>query len=590
MNKIKATIVNGTQTGMQGAQIIIYLFVFFFVLYSMSTFLKTRKKELGICILQGMTDLQLKKLIFLENLFIGFIATGTGIVAGLFMFKGLLLFASCLLDLDDILPVYFPTTALWFTFASFMLLFTIISLFTAIILRTSSLIDLLKATVKPKTEPKASLWLTIAAVVLLLTGYTLAFFANENTVIALFTPVVVLVCMGTYFLFTQLSVYVIHALKRNQTLYRKQTNMLTLSDLAYRMKDNARMFFLVAIIFTVAFTAIGTLVGVKKVTSSHIINNVLPLAYTSYIGNKHEYEHTNIIEKKLKQENVPYNSLLLHFKKMSIEGTAEDFCTMSVSDYNTIAPVKLNVQQGEAIELKYKDVEYHPRSTYKLSQGQTVSLRTGNKLYIKEAGEMVADVRRYIARDCVLIISDSLFRQLPKDETKYIYNVKNSTNLKMVGKQLYQQFQLFTGAQWFSLQVRAVELQQLNQQIGQVMLAGLFIGIVFFVSAGSFLYFRLCSDLDEDLVRYKAISKLGLTEKELSKVVSTQIGLLFFVPIVVAIAHGAVALHTLQSLFPTTSIAKETIIVLSTFFIMQLIYFSFMRLNYVRKLKKVYQY
>src|SRR5699024_11253376 len=60
---------------------------------------------------------------------------------------------------------------------------------------------------------------------------------------------------------TQLSGYGIHFLKRRKSIFWKKTNMILLSDLSFRMKDNARTFFMVAIISTVAFSAIGSLYG-----------------------------------------------------------------------------------------------------------------------------------------------------------------------------------------------------------------------------------------------------------------------------------------------------------------------------------------
>ena len=66
-------------------------------------------------------------------------------------------------------------------------------------------------------------------------------------------------------------------------------------------------------------------------------------------------------------------------------------------------------------------------------------------------------------------------------------------------------------------------LYEINKAFGPILFIGLFIGIVFFVSAGSFLYFRLFSDLDEDQRKFRAISKIGLTHSELKKVVNRQI-------------------------------------------------------------------
>jgi len=44
----------------------------------------------------------------------------------------------------------------------------------------------------------------------------------------------------------------------------------------------------------------------------------------------------------------------------------------------------------------------------------------------------------------------------------------------------------------------AYELYKMNQSYGVVLFIGLFIGAVFFVAAGSFLYFRLYADLPDD--------------------------------------------------------------------------------------------
>src|SRR5690625_3962280 len=62
---------------------IIYVFSFFFVLYSMSSFLQSRKKEFGLLMTQGASGRQIRLMVFLENMLIGFFATVGGILFGL---------------------------------------------------------------------------------------------------------------------------------------------------------------------------------------------------------------------------------------------------------------------------------------------------------------------------------------------------------------------------------------------------------------------------------------------------------------------------------------------------------------------------
>src|SRR5699024_7642046 len=59
------------QKGMAVAGGIIYVFSFFFILYSMSSFLQSRKKEFGSLMIQGMSNRQIRWMVFLENMLIG---------------------------------------------------------------------------------------------------------------------------------------------------------------------------------------------------------------------------------------------------------------------------------------------------------------------------------------------------------------------------------------------------------------------------------------------------------------------------------------------------------------------------------------
>ncbi|MCY9514699.1 FtsX-like permease family protein [Paenibacillus apiarius] len=575
----------GAQTGMDVAQYIIYVFTFFFILYSMSVFLKSRKKEFGICIMQGMSDMQLRRLVFLENIIIGLAATVSGIAIGLVLSKGMLMLGSSVLSLEKSLAFYMPVKAIWLSFAAFTLLFLFISLFTATILRSSSLIDLLKGTAKPKPEPKASRVLAILAAVLLIIGYAIAFVVKGILVIFALLPVAVIVSVGTYFLFTQLSVYIIHKLKNNKKLYRSNTNMITLSDLAYRMKDNARMFFLVAIISTVAFTAIGTLVGIKSMFTNMMSASTPPLKYVSYVENKQAGEHTALIEQMLGQENIAFESMVIKKKSAADTETDKDYSFIAASDYNRIIKGDVAIGKDEARLFYADDLNMgYDRG----SKGQEKKLTLmDRKLTVTENTVMPSSLMQSVGGSNIAVVSDDVFQALPKSESDsamYVYDVADWKQTLGVSKKLMKE--LKGNGEHYRFSSRAYELNDINQGFGQILLTGLFIGAVFFVAAGSFLYFRLYADLDNDRIQYRAISKLGLTEGELSKIASTQIGLLFFVPIIVAVIHGAVALNTLQNTF-NQNLVVESSLVLGSFLVIQIIYFVFIRANYVKKLKSV---
>lgn len=104
--------------------------------------------------------------------------------------------------------------------------------------------------------------------------------------------------VGTYFFYTQLSVFLLKMFKKNKRFYWNHTRLITISDLAYRMKDNARMFFMVTIVSTVAFCAIGTLsaMGGSKNYSTNVLK--FPLSINHRIktrAKKHRYKPFEMI-------------------------------------------------------------------------------------------------------------------------------------------------------------------------------------------------------------------------------------------------------------------------------------------------------
>lgn len=93
-------------------------------------------------------------------------------------------------------------------------------------------------------------------------------------------------------------------------------------------------------------------------------------------------------------------------------------------------------------------------------------------------------------------------------------------------------------------------------------------------------------DLDEDKQKFSSIAKMGLTVKELKKVLTRQTAILFFAPIIVALIHGAVALTPLSNLFEL-NIFKESVMVLGVFLIIQIIYFFIVRFFYTKQIQAV---
>ncbi|MBD2846477.1 ABC transporter permease [Paenibacillus sp. IB182496] len=573
-------------TGLHFAEGIIYVFSFFFVLYSMSAFLKRRKKEFGLLMLHGMTSLQLRMMVFLENVIIGVLATLAGIGLGLIGAKGILLGAENMLGLEETLAFYLPVYAIGLTLAAFVVLFVVISLLTVVILRSSRLIDLLKGGSRPRPEPRASKLLSVLAALLLMVGYSVALSVKGMAVVAALIPVTLVVIVGTYFLFTQLSVFLIGAAKRNRPFFWRRTNLLLFSDLAYRMKDNARTFFMVAIVSTVAFSAIGTLVGFKAMFTGQLVESN-PFAYSLrvYEGEdptgRQVARQLDYMQEVLEREGIAYDRYAIALPSFNTE--QGQLTVVRASDYNAMARAAGQTQvepEGDnvAVVLPVSDTMQEiraPRSSFTLEDGSRLQVQrvvTSSAVSYFEAYAVAADDWTGWSREPI------------RTQYYYVYDTPEHRGSAAAGAAMRAYWEEHSDGDTY-LFAQAYQLQQMNQGYGAVLFVGLFIGAVFFVASGSFLYFRLYTDLDEDKAKFTAIRKLGLEDRELSRVLTWQLVLLFFLPIGVALVHGAVALTSLQRMF-NYSLVRESALVLGAFFLVQTLYFVLIRWRYIRQVRE----
>lgn len=595
------------------AETIMYVFAFFFVIYSVGSFLRSRKREFGILLLHGMTEQQLRKLVFLENVLIGVGSLVCGIGGGLLLAKLFLMAGSNLLGVPQ-LAFHVPWQGLLLTVGAFSLLFLLISLCTSLLLGSHRLIELFQAEMKPARPPQASLALSLLAAVLLSASYLLAATATASNVLLRMLPVTAMTIGGTYFFYTQLSVFLIQRAKRHLTYYWKKTNLVTVSNLASRMKENARMFFLVTIISTVTFCAVGTFASVNRLAGEFDLDYPVEIAYVAKGDGATADVHLRAIRAELASHGIAYRTVSVPISLVEVASSRpfsalERLPLISFTDYKRlltaagIEVTEIAPEDGEALLLlgseREKPLLVHRRPvTYTFRGAPGLSVReigVTQHVAIPENLTLTAGDDRE-GSFSGLVVSDSFLDRLMTASAKeidrvymdrftgfYVEDPKLTLGLAAEltdnGRMSYEMDQPYA----MTVSGTLYEVQRTTYRA--LLFFALLVGTVFFIAAGSFLYFRLYSDLAYDRRQYGALAKLGLTERELAKVVTRQVGLLFFVPIVLAIVHSLFAFKAMQSLF-NFSVAWQTVMILTSFLLAQVAYFFFIRARYLRNIKK----
>ncbi|HCM90878.1 MULTISPECIES: ABC transporter permease [Vagococcus] len=580
--KLNGDLHMAVKAGMITSSVIIYIFSFFYVLYSMDIFLQSRKKEFGLLLIQGMSPKQLRKMVFQENTIIGFLSTVVGTLVGILFSQLILWLSKVTMHVD--LGFYFPIKAIGMTFVSFILLFMIISFFIQFKIPKMDVQELLKSQDMGKGEVKASTIKSILSIVLIGVGYAVALMVEGMQVVMAMIPVIILVILGTNFLFNQLSVLAVNGLKRNENRFWKKTNMLVFSDLSFRMKDNARSFFLVAVITTVAFSAIGTLTGFKEMTLSGIKSMPYDYSFTENPEKADESQNkVAIVNETLKKHDIQADEYQVTPLTVSNAlGTETTTNVLNVKQYNEIAK-----KIGE------KELRLDDQSTVSLKDLSAPEMMTGQKSELPTEFNVSETEKLAIKQEEVkqavwptysgtYIVSEAIYEKLKEKNTSttmyaWLVNKGSFDQQKVAGDELGKNKTIGM------IDAKASTTQMITDAYAPILFIGFFIGIIFFISAGSFLYFRLYSDMSVDIEKFSMIHKLGFSKKEMKKVVYQQVGILFFTPIVVSCIHGAVALTAMYALFGK-GLQITALYVLGTFIVIQVVYYLIARVFYFKKL------
>lgn len=578
--------------GMHISQVVIFVFSFLFLLYSVGSFIKVRKREFGILLLLGMSRKQLNRMLFIENVLIGVAAIVTGILVGIVFSKLILLICASMLVIERGLPFYLPAKAIGLTAGGYLVLFMAVAAFTSLMTKKGTLADLIKSEDKPKPEPKASVPLSILAVLLIGLGYACVFLFVLRRIYSfgLLFGGVVLVIIGTYFLFTQLSVYVIRALKNRPRFVFKRTNLLTVSELVYRMKDNAVMFFMVAVISAIAFTGIGTALAIGDPGLAAMKN---PYAFTHVSfpepGDDVSFEqkHIRLIEQTLKKGGFAYR------KASFVPAYSDDGKTLiRLSDYNGLAAVLGYPQET----LRSGETMASPSSVTQNDKYRLEGLQTDRLTITKGEHTMTLPIVKALPHIVipdygnVWIITDSDYERLAKgDEYKtrvVVFVVPEWHHTRTVAEEIRKALDADSANERqyaYNFSALVLDWMHSKQLNGLLLIVSGLVGIVFFTFAASFIYFRLYADLSRDEEQYRMISKVGLSRKELAKTVTRQLFLMFFLPLLVAIVHSSVAFTALQGLVDF-SVVSHTLAVFATFLGIQVVYFLVTRWRYLSHL------
>ncbi|APO46440.1 hypothetical protein BS614_22005 [Paenibacillus xylanexedens] len=598
-----------TATGMQIASVIVYVFAFFFVMYSISAFLKSRNKEFGILTILGAEPAQIRRLVILENMLIGCLSIIAGIGGGMLLSKLFLMLTTRFIGMDD-LPFYFPVKAILITIGAFLLLFFCISLFTLVFIGNKRTLELLTGTNKPKKEPKASWFFSLLGFALLTVGFVvLRSGLNGGTImLAAVTGIA-----GTYFFYSQLSVLIIRLLKRNRKTVWQGTRLLWISEMSYKMKDNARMLFMVTVVIAIASMSAVVILSLDQENREQFTNNDFPIQYNVFRPT--EQLDMSAIDSKLEAAGLDYQQIYLEYLWSSADQSAVSVMPLShYNQYNLTQGRKMfQLDTGSALFVdtrNEKDQGQIERNRFRnYAKGDKLTLNLNDSPLEARVTDTDIDPQfgTLLYATGVVVLPDEKYEEIAQQikenmiSGKYLYQIPawghavpdRHSSEAMVSDQLLSSADSIRSSNASTdnhsgyLSTRYGDFERFRQATALFTFLGIFIGLIFSISSASFLYFRLHTDLEADGKMVHSLSKMGLSFQEMKRSSTVQIAILFFLPIGVAIIETLVVVKPFLTEFGITNYTMPVLTVFGAFVLAQTFYFIIIRSRYIASLRKM---
>ncbi|QCJ42730.1 ABC transporter permease [Bacillus sp. S3] len=544
------------ESAFAAASIILIIFAAIFIWYSNSFFTKKRKKEVGLYALFGMSRKKIGQLLLYENFIMGVLALTIGMTVGLLFSKLFMMIIFKLMGFSLEVSFSIPAQAFIQTAAVFLFIILVTSIHSYRLIYRFSLSELFKAERKGERLAKGSPILSAMAVVFIGLAYLL--FLNpdhliKNTGIRFLTAILFLV-IGSYFFMNFLITYLLKLAQRFTSIYLKGKNLLTITNLLYRLKGNVLILTVISLLSSV--TLIACMVTYSLYYQiDHFSKRDNPYSFMFNLkDDKVNQDVRTLIEKKsgedlLYHNGIPYLSIKPVGSKLN--RVPDFFQTLLISEQTYQDLMKLRGLKDSIHLKKHEAAAFYDGNLDQksdpftggqvaLSATATITITDYKDFSLVNQGEMLFP----------LVISDELYEELKHgmtpEETLYIYKTSNEKMAKGLDREINKVVTPFRYQENAPIYASFYENYHYGMETyGLLIFIGGFLGLVFLLATGSMIYFKQLIEATTDKERYKVLKKIGIPDKQISKAVARQVGVVFILPLLLAASNTGVILYIL---------------------------------------------
>lgn len=594
---------------------VIGIFAVIFLFYTNSFLMKQRKKELGLYNVLGMGKRHIATLLLWEMLYTALLGITGGIVFGLLFQKAVTALLFRLMQFEVPYGFYVSSTGILVTFALFGAIMLLNLLFNFLRIHVQNPIELIREGATGEREPKTKWILAILGILTLGAGYTIAVTTQSAVdAVLIYFAAVFLVIIGTYCLFTALSIVILKLLRGNKRFYYQTKNFIGTSGMLYRMKRNAVGLANICILSTMVLVMVSGTLSLFLGTE-----DALKTRYPADLAARLSYDPTveNVVKKDLFLERliagvkaegrtikrvdaISSLSLTLDRNKNKFMLTEENqlysanamMVFVTAKEYASLSgTTPINLDKDEVMLFAQEK---------KLSDELIIHFSNEEKrvFNITKQLEEFPAIHDYSVYETdlyyVVVADDAVLLQLYQDQ-KAIY----AGNASMVTMRILMDLDGTIQEQmscaeavsdsnkigidaanvgnWeaYSLVSRAANASEFYSLNGGFFFLGIFLGFLFIMATVLIIYYKQITEGFEDRGRFQIMQKVGLDHTEIRRSINAQILVVFFAPLFVAAVHVAFDFRLVRlmlTLFGLTNVTLTLFCTMGTLVAFILIY------------------
>lgn len=564
---------------------VIGLFAVLFLFYTNSFIIKRRKKELGLYNILGMEKRHIAHILFRETLLLAVCSLALGLGLGILLSRVLFWLLGLLLGTDLAVAFVIPVSAITSTLGLFGLIFLLTLCYNLLQVKLSKPIELLHGGETGEREPKAHWFLAVLGALLLGTGYTMAVTIQDPlSALVFFFVAVILVILGTYLLFITGITAMLKLLKKNKRFYYKTNHFTALSGMLFRMKQNAAGLASICVLFTALLVTVSTTfslyTSMDGLLRARYPRNVLVSVcdanqeakdmVRSAVNQKSQelgLALENVVDREGWNITTARVGNTLHTQEVSLETCAV---------VNIFTQSEFERFSGQQVDLAENQVLlFDPANTFPEEDTLNIDDKTyeivPSDYVMPEASTLAQIYEMYylVVRDETVvenILAPSGSDTFPIYSYDFDVAGGDPEDIAALREALGTVDFSGPGVEYEALlfEDSATSRQSFMELYGGLFFLGLFLGVLFLLGTALIIYYKQVSEGYDDARRFNIMQKVGMSHKEVKQSIHSQILLVFFLPLVMAVLHLAFAFPMLEKILLVMGLANTQLILLST--------------------------